>query len=239
MMSSALDGASLVVRFDDVRTVSPRLAQVWAVLERHDAPLNLEVVPGWLDEGGAVSLSERAKRSHVSVSVHQHGADHVNHGTDKRRFEFDDSRGVDTQFADIQRGRALLEASLPDLFEPVFSPPWNRYGASTLEALVRAGFSLFSSFVRADAPTHPSVVCIPMTVDPVRWRHEPKHQPWIDTLGELVRALERDGYAGLELHHEVMTDEDIEELDRLLETLRVRGVRYPPMIAIAERARCK
>ena len=168
------------------------------------------------------------------MSVHQHGTAHVNHGTATRRFEFDDCRGVDRQLADIREGRAVLEAILPDWFEPMFSPPWNRYGASTLEALARADFSAFSCLTKPDAITHSSIAFVPMTLDPIRWRPHPRHLPWNEIQSELVASLEQDGFAGLELHHDVMTEEDVAGLDRLLEKLRVLGVEFPTMQTVAE-----
>lgn len=234
-MTRGLSDAALVVRFDDVRTLGPRLERIWNVMERRGVPLHLEVVPAWLDEAAADRIAERARRCDIPVAVHQHGAAHVNHGTPTRRFEFGDSRGLEPQLADIRKGREVLEARLPDLFEPVFSPPWNRYGASTLEALALAEFVAFSSAVRPGAPTQASVACVPMTLDPVQWRPSPKHQPWEDIQLELATSLEREGFAGLELHIEVMTEDDVEGLDLLLAEFVRRGVRFPTMRSVVER----
>lgn len=228
-MSRGLDGSSLVVRFDDVRGLCPRLSQAWDAMEKNDVPLNLEVVPEWLDDTAAAALASRARRSRVPVAVHQHGTAHLNHGTEDRRFEFDDCRSVDAQLADIRRGRAVLEESLGDCFEPMFSPPWNRYGASTLQALARAEFSAFSCLAKRNAPLHPSIAFVPMTLDPVRWKPHPLHLTWTQIQSELAASLERDGFAGLELHHDVMSEDDVHGLDQLLERLRARGVVFPPM----------
>lgn len=233
-MTRGVSGAALVVRFDDVRTLCPRLSRVWTIMERYGVPLHLEVVPAWLDDAAIQAIAERARRSSVPVAVHQHGSAHANHGSEARRFEFDDSRTLDEQIDDIQQGRNVLEAALNEWFEPMFSPPWNRYGASTLEALTRTGFSAFSCLVRPDAPTHPSVAFVPMTMDPVQWRKEPVHRPWDQVQSELAAALEQSGYAGLELHHEVMTDQDMAGFERLLERLGERGVRFPTMRSVAE-----
>ncbi len=233
-MSRGIDGSSLVVRFDDVRDLCPRLSQAWEAMEKNGVPLHLEVVPALLEGTAATDLAGRARRSRVPIAVHQHGTAHVNHGTETRRFEFDDCRGLDAQLADIRQGRAVLEASLPDWFEPMFSPPWNRYGASTLEALACAGFSAFSCLAKPDAATHPWIAFVPMTLDPVRWKLQPKHQPWTQIQSELVASLQQDGFAGLELHHNVMTDEDVNGLDQLLEGLLTHGVGFPTMRTVVE-----
>ncbi|MEE9295818.1 MAG: DUF2334 domain-containing protein [Phycisphaerae bacterium] len=233
-MSGGIDGSWLVVRFDDVLGLCPRLSQAWEAMEKNGVPLHLEVVPEWLDGTAASALAGRARRSRVPIAVHQHGTAHVNHGTQTRRFEFDDCRGVDAQLADIRQGRAVLEASLCDWFELMFSPPWNRYGASTLQALARADFTAFSCLAKPDATTHPSIAFVPMTLDPVRWRPHPRYLPWNQIQSELIASLEQDGFAGLELHHDVMTQEDVDGLDRLLEKLRALGVRFPTMQTVAE-----
>lgn len=233
-MSRGIDGSSLVVRFDDVGGLCPRLSQAWEAMENNGVPLHLEVVPEWLDAAAVSALVQRARRSRIPIAVHQHGTAHVNHGTETRPFEFDDCRGVDAQLADIRQGRAMLEASLPEWFEPMFSPPWNRYGASTVQALVRADFSAFSCLVKPTAPAHQSIAFVPMTLDPVRWRPQPRHQPWTQIQSELAATLEQDGFAGLELHHEVMAEDDVNGLDQLLEGLRSQGVVFPPMRTVVE-----
>lgn len=226
--------AALLVRFDDVRGIDARLGRAWDVLERRGVPIHLEVVPGWLDGGGSAEIAERARRARVPVEVHQHGADHDNRGDDARRYEFGDDRSLADQLAAIRAGRAVLEDRLPEWFRPIFSPPWNRYGATTLEALAQAGFAALSCLERTGATTHPSVVHIPMSTDPIRWRPEPTYRPWNETQAELFDALDRAGVAGLELHHAHLDDQDLDGLDRTLAEIVSRPVRCPTMTSFAE-----
>jgi hypothetical protein len=209
------------------------------VLEIHGVPIHLQVVPAWLDETAARKIAVRARQSGIPVFVHQHGFSHENHGIHDRRFEFDDRRGFDAQLVDIQQGQSILKSRLGEWLEPIFSPPWNRWGLPTLEALVQAGFCAFSGLERAEVAKHPSLTYIPMTIDPIRWRPDPHHQAWEATQEILVESLTNNDFAGLELHHAVMTSDDVENLDLLLGELCRRGVRWETMESVAARRECR
>jgi hypothetical protein len=59
------------------------------------------------------------------------------------------------------------------------------------------------------------------------------HRPWDQTLREVQATLDATGYAGIELHHEIMDDDAAQGLDWLLGQLQ--GVRYPTMREKAQR----
>ena len=223
----------VVVRLDDVRSLCERLEGVWGLLERHGVPLHLGVIPSDLTPAAAASLRERASRSRARVSAQQHGYRHVNHGADKRRFEFGDARDAAEQRSDIRAGRAILERELGDLFEPIFVPPWDRLGESTLEILADEGYLAVSVIETSASPESDRVPRIAMTTDPVKWRPEPVHRPWDETVREVTHALSERGYAGIELHHEIIDAAALEGLERLL--ARLDGVTWPTMRELAER----
>ncbi len=212
----------LIIRLDDVRDLSPRLVAVWDVLERHGAAVHLGAIPIDVHEGAAARLLERAARSGSRVSVQQHGYRHVNHGQGKRKFE----RGFEEQRADLAAGQRILTDMFGPLFDGVFVPPFDRCGALGMQALAELGFVGISVIETSSAPRDPRVPQVLMTVDPVDWKAS-THRPWDQTTQALGERLERDGYAGLELHHEVMDEAAVNGLDRLLEQLR--GVHYPTM----------
>ncbi len=216
----------LIIRLDDVRDLSPRLVAVWDVLERHGAAVHLGAIPIDVDEGAAARLLERAARSSSRVSVQQHGYRHVNHGQGKRKFEFGDERGFEEQRADLAAGQRILADRFGSLFDGVFVPPFDRCGALGMQALAELGFVGISVIETSSAPRDPRVPHVLMTVDPVDWKAG-THRPWEQTAQSLAERLEREGYAGLELHHEVMDEAAVAGLDWLLEQLR--GVRYPTM----------
>lgn len=229
--------ASVIVRLDDVCSLSAELSAVWDLLEQYRVPVHLGVIPARLKAPASGALCRRAQGCRVPVSVHQHGFRHTNHGTNGRRYEFDDARGYDAQLAEIQRGRMILEQAISDWFEPIFSPPWNRCGASTLEALSAAGFTAVSMVIKRQTPIHPAVTAIPVTVDPVRWRPNRLRKSRTSTRSLVLNQLAGDGYAGLCLHPQLMDEDDCEDLAALLNVLAERGVEFPTMRCVADRRR--
>lgn len=225
----------LIVRLDDVRDLSPRLEAIWTVLESHGASVHLGAIPVDVTEEFAARIRERARRSKAAVSVQQHGYRHVNHGTGKRKFEFGDERDAGEQRSDLLLGRAILEQRFGALFDTVFVPPWDRCGQKGMDALAEARFAGISVIETSSAPVDPRVPHVPMTTDPVTWKPVAVHRPWEATLQEVGGRLERDGYAGIELHHEIMDEAAAAGLDWLLGQLR--GVTFPTMREYAERRR--
>lgn len=225
----------VIVRLDDVRDLSPRLEAVWSVLERHGAAVHLGAIPVDVSEAAARDLEARARRSPVAVSVQQHGYRHVNHGQGKRKFEFDDERTFEAQREDLEAGRDILRARFGTRFDEVFVPPFDRCGALGMRALAELGFSGISVIHTSTAPDHPNVPKVLMTTDPVQWKPEVLHRPWDQTLREVRASLDATGYAGLELHHEIMDEPAVQGLDWLLGQLG--PVRYPTMLEMAQRQR--
>lgn len=225
----------VIVRLDDVRDLSPRLEAVWSVLERHGAAVHLGAIPVDVSEGAARDLEARARRSPVAVSVQQHGYRHVNHGQGKRKFEFDDERTFEAQREDLEAGREILRARFGTRFDGVFVPPFDRCGSLGMRALAELGFAGISVIHTSTAPDHPSVPKVLMTTDPVQWKPEVLHRPWEQTLREVRASLDATGYAGLELHHEIMDEPAVAGLDWLLGQLG--PVRYPTMLEMAQRRR--
>ncbi len=145
-----------------------------------------------------------------------------------------DGRTRDQQLVDVERGRDALAQLVPQLFEPIFSPPWNRCNPTTLEVLAEAGFLAVSFLEQQNSPRHDSLVRVPMTTDPITWRPEPVHRPWDKTRDDLLAALDRIGLAGLELHHELMGANEVAGLAGVLENLARRDLSWPTMRAVAE-----
>lgn len=225
----------VVIRLDDVRDLSPRLEAVWSVLERHGVPVHLGAIPTDVTPEAAITLEARALRSRSRVTVQQHGYQHLNHGTDKRKFEFDDARPEAEQRSELLTGQALLRERFGARFDGVFVPPWDRCGSAGLQVLADAGFAGISVIETSSTPMHPDVPRVLMTTDPVQWRPVAVHRPWDQTLREVQERADRDGYAGIELHHEIMDDEAVRGLDGLLAGLR--GVTWPTLREVADRIR--
>ncbi|MGE4618805.1 MAG: DUF2334 domain-containing protein [Planctomycetota bacterium] len=224
---------TVIIRLDDVSGRCPKQDRVCDVLEAHGVPIHLEVIPGDLTEDGADQLKDEYSRRSVIVQCHQHGYRHTNHGTDTKRCEFGDHRETASQLEDIRAGKNHLENLLGEIFVPFFSPPWNRYGATTLEAIEQAGLLGMSVLSKKNTPHHPRLPVIPFTLDPVNWNRPAAHRPWSETLADLQTSLKKQNHAGLQLHHELMEDLDFDGLDKTLESLVKIGVQWPTMKDLA------
>lgn len=219
----------VIVRLDDVRGHCHKQDRVCDVLEAHGVPIHLEVIPGDLDERGAAELHREHTRRSVPVMCHQHGYRHTNHGTDAKRCEFGDHRGFEVQLEDLSAGKNHLTNLLGEIFEPLFSPPWDRYGETTLEAIEAAGLQGMSVLWKDGAPSHPRIPIIRFTLDPVNWSRPPTHRSWSETLENLLRSIQDGNGAGLQLHHEVMEEHDFVGLNETLDELDKNGVCWPMM----------
>ena len=75
---------------------------------------------------------------------------------------------------------------------------------------------------------------VPLTVDPVAWGETPHYQPWGRTLEEIHTSIENYGYAGVILHHDIMTHKDVQGLRQVLEELMRERIHWPTMSALLE-----
>lgn len=154
-------------RDDDAQAPTPQLETLITLSERFDAPLHLAVIPLGLHPG----LADRLRAS-PSVWVMQHGFAHINHEPPGApASEVGKNRDLETQCADLQAGRQLLQqAGLPNLTS-CFVPPWNRVADATRMVLPELGFAMLSAF---DGPTTnapvPGLVQVNSHFDPIRWR---------------------------------------------------------------------
>lgn len=228
---------TVIIRLDDIRGLCPKQDRVCSILETHGIPIHLEVIPGDLNEAGAAELQQEYERRSVPVLCHQHGFRHTNHGSETKRCEFGDHRGFEAQLEDLIAGKDHLETLLGEIFEPFFSPPWNRYGETTLNAIEAAGLRGMSVLWKDGAPSHPRVPIIRFTHDPVNWKPTPQHQSWPETLENLLTEIKSGNSVGLQLHHEVMEERDFLGLDEMLGELLKHGVFCPTMKDLAMRRR--
>lgn len=222
-----------VIRLDDVRGRCPKQDRVCDILEDHGIPIHLEVIPGDLAETGAKELQQECNRRAVPVLCHQHGFRHANHGTGNKKCEFGDHRGYEAQLEDLVTGKSMMENLLGDLFDPFFSPPWDRYGETTLKAIEAAGLDGMSVLWKEGSPDHPNLPIIRFTLDPVNWKPTIQHQSWHETLTSLLASIENNNFAGLQLHHEVMEESDFVGLDETLGKLSDAGIQWPTMKDLA------
>jgi peptidoglycan/xylan/chitin deacetylase (PgdA/CDA1 family) len=221
----ALDAADPPSRFffrdDDAGWANDQLEALLDTFEPHNLPLDVAAIPAEVTHHTVRLLVERRDLGRNDVTVHQHGFAHVNHEPEGRKCEFGPSRTPQQQRDDVARGRVQLTELLGEL-PPVFTPPWNRCADWTPTVLRGLGFSVLSRDASAGRADVPGLVELPITVD---WFAKRKKVP-VDRDGRAALIAEgvRSGEpVGVMLHHEVMSPDDLADLDQLLALLGVHG----------------
>src|SRR5262245_3142751 len=228
--------ARVFLRDDDVALDEPSLRDLLDVTVSNRVPLNLQIIPGQLDDAGAELLKDSKRQHWELIELNQHGWAHVNHEPDGKKYEFGPARSFQQQREDIDRGRALLEKRLPELFSPVFTPPWNRCTADTFTALEACGFAVLSR----DAGARPiadaaGLAEVPVTLDLFTWQQRPQLRPLEVLVGDLLEQLAAGGTIGIMLHHAFMGGRPMEVLDALLGVMRDSGaVAFTTIEALAK-----
>src|SRR3954453_21418748 len=175
----ALEGAERVrffFRDDDAGWGDTRLLALLDVFEARTTWVDLAVIPSALGAGLSRELLARER-----VGLHQHGFAHVDHEPEgRRKCEFGVARPAARQRADIEAGRARLQALLGERLDPVFTPPWNRCTIETARCLAELRFRVLSRESRAEPFGLPGLAEVPVHVDWVRL--EP------DAAGERIAA---------------------------------------------------
>jgi predicted deacetylase len=225
-----LDTCARPVRFffrdDDVGWADDRLWPLLERLRRTGSPVDLAVIPAVLSRPLIAQLRCRIERSAGRVGVHQHGWAHVNHEPEGRRSEFGASRGRADVSADLQRGRAAMRMAFGAQAADVFVPPWNRCTERTARALRDEGVRALSRDATAEPFDIAGLVEVPITVDWLAKRGDGRRAT-AEQRGELLaEAAMTPRPVGVMLHHAVMSDDDlddVEELATLVET-HPRGV---------------
>jgi hypothetical protein len=210
--------AKIWFRADDIALPGQLYGQMLDAFRAHDAPLALAVVPTWLPMR-FTAFSTQTGLDNPLWCLHQHGFRHVNHEPSGKKHEFGPTRPAEAKAKDIQRGRGLLEDRLGTAFFPMFTPPWNRCDAATLDTLRDQGFKAVSRTPGATPLPPPGLDELRVNVD-LHTRKEPDAEAsFAALLGELENAL-RNGFAGVMLHHQRMNPAALSFLNALLTGLK-------------------
>jgi len=198
---------AVFIRDDDAGWDDEGLLRLLEVADRHDAPLDLAVIPTAIGGRLARELRHRLDRSRGRVAVHRHGYAHVNHEPTGRKCEFGAARSFDQQRADLVSGRRRLEDALGRPVSGIFTPPWNRCTSVTVECLVDLGFDMLSCDITAPRFVQRGLAMRPVHLD---WtgRHGAKNggAAWGRRIAATLGSAESP--VGIMLHHAVMTAED-------------------------------
>ncbi|WP_029894628.1 DUF2334 domain-containing protein [Desulfohalovibrio reitneri] len=223
---------SVFVRADDIGMPGRGFPELLDVFRRRSVPLALAVVPTWLPMRHRDFFRTLDPAEEI-FCLHQHGFRHANTQQRGKKSEFGHDVPLEEKGRRIERGRDILTRYLGQYFHPLFTPPWNRTDAETLDMLARAGFRAVSRWCGEGPPLPPGMRGIPVNVDLHTRKEESPEDCLAGLLSQLSRAVSR-GECGLMLHHQRMNGAAFSFLERLLDSLaeydRVRFVNAREMI---------
>jgi hypothetical protein len=233
---AALDAAPAPIDFflrdDDAGWDDTRLFDLLDRTERAGVPIDVAVIPQATSPALAASLCARKAAVPRLIGLHQHGYAHHNHEVQGRKCEFGAARSADAQRADIAAGRERLRERFGCLFDPFFTPPWNRCSAATPALLAELGFTALSRSRGAEPQS--ALPELPVDVDwckQQRLAHEHGERDGnARVAAELAQRVGAGGPVGLMLHHAAMTAAELDGLDALLRaTASHPNARWRPM----------
>jgi hypothetical protein len=205
-------------RADDIGIPSLRFTQLIHCFQKYSLPLCLATVPAWLTEKRLGELRQVTGTATNQWCWHQHGQVHRNFEREGKKQEFGPARPPERIRRCLSQGRRRLEQLFAGDFLPVFTPPWNRCGEATLQALVDLGFAALSRNFGARPETLPGLPDFQVNVD----LHTRKESIPPLSFATLLREIEEgfgSGRCGIMIHHQRMNDQALELLDLFLETI--------------------
>ena len=218
---SSQNGRKAIVFFraDDIGIGSQNFTELINCFNRHKLPLCLATVPTWLTPSRFTELQSLTGISEHQWCWHQHGFVHRNFENIGKNQEFGPARNYEDVLTSLTNGKQRLDSLLGTLNKPVFTPPWNRCSAETLQALEDLGFKAVSRSSGAKPFTKPHFPDLQVNVD-LHTRKEPQaEESFQNLLEELERSL-GGGQSGIMIHHQRMNKRALEFLDILMACLK-------------------
>jgi len=213
-------------RADDIGIPSKSFEQLICCFQKHNLPLGLAAVPSWLTEGRLPALRRLTGADNGQWYWHQHGRRHHNNEKTGKKQEFGPSRAKADIYTDLAKGRRRLEQLLEKEFQPVFTPPWNRCSADTLEALVDLDFAAVSRSTGARPEAPVNLPDYQVNVDLHTRKEKDPRLGLANLLQEIEQAISS-GLCGIMIHHQRMNRAAVELLDILLESIKNNGRLLP------------
>jgi hypothetical protein len=207
-------------RADDIGIPSGNFQGLISCFRKHKMPLCLATVPSWLTENRRDELYSLTGKNKSQWCWHQHGVTHRNFESTGKKQEFGPSRSAHQLQHSLESGKARLTDLLGKEFLPVFTPPWNRCTADTLETLINLEFLAISRYQGAKPESPTTLPDLSVNVD----LHTRKESTAELALDNLLHELERgisSGFCGIMLHHQRMNKRAFDFLDLLLYQINI------------------
>lgn len=205
-------------RADDIAAPGININRMLVLFARYGVPLSLAVVPAWLTPDRWKYLKGYEKDNPSRWCWYQHGWRHVNHEVEGKKQEFGDARSPAAVRQDLWRGKRRLEQLMAEAFYPVFTPPWNRCSANTLQTLKELGYVAVSRSRGSQPPFLRGLPDFYINVDLHTRRERDPAAGWHNLLREFELAV-ASGFCGIMLHHQLMNAAAFDFLEHLLKAL--------------------
>ena len=209
-------------RDDDAGWANNRLVALCERMSEIGIALDLAVIPGALDHPTSSRILRLSRDLAATLNFHQHGYAHLNHQWEGRKCEFGSDRDIDLQRRDIGLGQKRLQDFLGSLADPIFTPPWNRCTAKTCKVLPKLGFQALSRIVGGKDFEYAGLTDISVSID---WQKKKQgvHLTSVEFCQYAESYLLHDEVVGVMLHHEHLTDDDLDRLQLFITSLRDSG----------------
>ena len=211
-------GTTLFFRADDVGVPGMQFERMMELFATYGVPLSLAIVPAWLTADRWQYLNGFEKNHPARWCWYQHGWRHVNHEAEGKKQEFGNARSLAQIKQDLRRGQSRLEELMAQAFYPVFTPPWNRCNANTLQILKDLGYAAVSRSRGAKPPAPGGLPDHYVNVDLHTRRERDAAAGWHNLLHELEQAI-ASGFCGIMIHHQLMNAAAFDFLELLLKAL--------------------
>lgn len=227
---------AIYFRADDIAVTDPDMCRLLDLFSKFQVPLALALIPAWLTPSRWEMLRKWDDANPHLWCWHTHGWRHLNHERAGKKSEFGLSRSEDEIRSDLIRGLERLRALLQDRFCPVFTPPWNRCTASTLESLKALGYRAVSRFIGASPVAAQGLIDLPVAVDLHTRKEVSANAGWQALFYQIQDAFQT-GRCGFMIHHQRMNANAFRYLAGLLALLsrhdRIRLVSMQTLMDLA------
>lgn len=231
---------SFFFRDDDVDKLTPNLVRLLQLFGEREIPLHLQIIPKRVEAEAVHSLRDLKSRHPELMVLSQHGWSHANHSLTGKKHEFGETRTQAAQLLDIMSGKDKMSQLFLDDFFLAFTPPWNRYDKSTLQALKDLDFEVVSADGGKIGATDGNLVEISTAIDLEHRRPYPEMKSPVHVLYEIKEKLRTQSTIGLLLHHHEMRPADFQFLKKLLSGLEAQDANgFPNFKEISDSCRVR
>jgi len=220
MTSAALP--PIFFRADDIGAAGKAFDALCRLFRHYRLPLGMAVIPSWLSETRQQKLFQAAPVDEELWNWHQHGWRHINRQKKGDNSEFGSDRDFERQHEDIVQGRAKLERIFGPHLVPVFSPPWNRFSATTISILRKLDFKgicTANSFTPGMKSRH-GIKQFPVRLDLHTRNVQDPTDDFALLISQFYGLTKMKGPTGIMVRHQRMTLFAFEFLDRMLYNLK-------------------